>query len=165
MCAVGTTEMPCVQPVYFGKRIPKRHLPAKPCCLSCLPGESCPCGLSTWRDAPDDAKCVQAVALPDYCPVLNKALLQNLTHQQQKVRVAALQAVGAIVPVNPTILKETLPAVAKLNLDRSHQIREQVRVSLKHTYRKTHTHTRRVVSCLFVSVSQTVLNTRLTCET
>ena len=96
--------------------------------------------------AADCAKCVQAVALPDYCPVLNKALLQNLTHQQQKVRVAALQAVGAIVPVNPTILKETLPAVAKLNLDRSHQICEQVRVSLKHTYRKTHKHTS-VASC------------------
>ncbi len=25
-----TTEMPCVQPVCFGKRIPKRHLPARP---------------------------------------------------------------------------------------------------------------------------------------
>jgi len=66
------------------------------------------------------------VHLKDYCPTLIKALLLNLSHQQQKIRVSALQAIGAIVPINPTILKETLPSVAKLNLDRTHQLREQV---------------------------------------
>ena len=42
----------------------------------------------------------EAVHLKDYCPGLNKALLLNLTHQQQKIRVAALQAVGAVVVLN-----------------------------------------------------------------
>ena len=69
---------------------------------------------------------VQAQCLNEYCAPLSKALLLNFTHQQQKIRVAALQAVGAIVPINPSILKEALPSVAKLNLDRSHQLREQV---------------------------------------
>lgn len=69
---------------------------------------------------------VQAQCLNEYCAPLSKALLLNFTHQQQKTRVAALQAVGAIVPINPSILKEALPSVAKLNLDRSHQLREQV---------------------------------------
>jgi len=68
----------------------------------------------------------EAVHLKDYCPGLNKALLLNLTHQQQKIRVAALQAVGAVVVLNPSTLKEALPCVAKLNLDRTHQLRQQV---------------------------------------
>ena len=74
---------------------------------------------------------MQTLPLKEYCAPLNKALLLNLTHQQQKTRVAALHAIGALVPVDPAILKDTLPSVAKLNLDRTHQLREQVSASIR----------------------------------
>jgi hypothetical protein len=73
----------------------------------------------------------QTLPLKEYCAPLNKALLLNLMHQQQKIRVAALHAIGALVPVDPAILKDTLPSVAKLNLDRTHQLREQVSASIR----------------------------------
>ncbi len=80
------------------------------------------------------------------CRACNQYASESASRNGTCLQGHALQAEGAIVPVNPTILKESLPAVANLNLDRSHQIREQVRISLKHTYRKTHKHTR-VASC------------------
>ena len=64
--------------------------------------------------------------MKEYCGALSKALLLNLTHQQQKIRLSALQAIGAIVPLNVTVLKETLPCIARLNVDRAHQLREEV---------------------------------------
>lgn len=69
---------------------------------------------------------LQGVDLKEYCGALSKALLSNLTHQQQKIRLSALQAIGAIVPLNVTVLKETLPCIARLNVDRAHQLREEV---------------------------------------
>jgi len=69
---------------------------------------------------------LQGVDLKEYCGALSKALLLNLTHQQQKIRLSALQAIGAIVPLNVTVLKETLPCIARLNVDRAHQLREEV---------------------------------------
>jgi hypothetical protein len=96
--------------------------------ISCNLTKDAPCHLAPHPFHPPYPHVTwQAACLADYCAALSKALLLNLTHQQQKIRTAALQAVGALVPINPTILKEALPSIAKLNLDRSHQLREQVR--------------------------------------
>ena len=84
-----------------------------------LPGvHLCVLAASLASGASDSATRVQAVALPEYCPALNKALLQNLTHQQQKIRVAALQALGAIVPLSTCDIGR-YKKLYKKHLDRS----------------------------------------------
>ncbi|EKX47279.1 hypothetical protein GUITHDRAFT_162678 [Guillardia theta CCMP2712] len=64
--------------------------------------------------------------MKEHIPTINKALQQNFSHQQQKVRVASLQAVGSLVTHDCSILKDVLPNIAKFNTDRSKQLREEV---------------------------------------
>uniref|UniRef100_A0A7S0EVG8 TOG domain-containing protein n=1 Tax=Hanusia phi TaxID=3032 RepID=A0A7S0EVG8_9CRYP len=64
--------------------------------------------------------------MKEHVPAISKALQQNFSHQQQKVRVASLQAIGALLIHDCSILKDVLPHVAKFNVDRSKQLREEV---------------------------------------
>ena len=65
--------------------------------------------------------------LAEHTPSLVKALASSLAHQQQKIRLAGLRGIEALIPhAEAAVLTEALPLISRLNLDRSHQLREAV---------------------------------------
>ena len=63
-----------------------------------------------------------------------KALASNLAHQQQKIRLAGLRGIEALIPhAEPAVLTEALPIISRLNVDRAHQLREAVRYAFLST--------------------------------
>jgi hypothetical protein len=59
----------------------------------------------------------------EFCPTVIKALCTNLGHQQQKTRIAALNGIGSLIPcADAKVFDDIMPFIAKLNVDRAHQV-------------------------------------------